>query len=323
MMVLGLSLNLYAEGVPVDSAQAVSASLSVAPPAPPAPPTTTPKATRPNIAVIPFVGDKNMTPEQLNFITGKFSGELLATKAFTLLDRGKMDFILKEQGFQQSGACNSSECQVQMGQLLGVDNIVAGNIVKFGPEYAFRIDYIDVASGQIVQTVEVSKEGDLYQVYKFICSQGAQKLVNAVFGGAPVIEEPVATPAVVAPVTLPPETFASSLATPSQTAALAAAEPKVAPVPKVQKTSMSLKRKIAIALWGSALLGAGGGYYFDSKAVGYAKDYDLAFDAGNQKETEAAWDNLELAKTGRLAGKGVSIGAFVVGAILWFLPEGK
>ena len=66
----------------------------------------------------PFVGDKSVTAEQLNFITGKFAGELMNTQVFHMLDRGQMDYILKEQGFQQTGTCNSSECQVQMGQLL-------------------------------------------------------------------------------------------------------------------------------------------------------------------------------------------------------------
>ena len=134
------------------------------------------------IAVLPFVGDQSVTPEQLNFITGKFAGELISTGAFTVLDRGKMDFILKEQGFQQTGVCNSSECKVQIGQLLGVDFLVAGNMVKFGPEYAFRLEYIDVSTGQLVKSVDISRKGDLYEVYKEICHEGAMKLAQNVQG---------------------------------------------------------------------------------------------------------------------------------------------
>ena len=42
--------------------------------------------------------------------------------------------MLKEQGFQQSG-CVSSECAVEAGKLLGVDQIVTGSIGKIGSYY--------------------------------------------------------------------------------------------------------------------------------------------------------------------------------------------
>jgi TolB-like protein len=243
---LGLVVNLFA--------QTPSLSPSIVPP-----------AKRLNIAVIPFVGDSNVTPEQLSFITGKFAAELLKTGAFTVLDRGKMDFLLREQGFQQSGACNSSECKVQMGQLLGVDNIVAGNIVKFGPEYAFHIEFIDVTSGQIVNTVEISKSGDLFQVYKSICSQGANKLVEAVLG----ITLPGASPDIAE--TIPESTklfrsngepeFSSSVAPAATQAKLAVATP----APSVSKP-WAWQTVVGSIGAGVSLLSFGSGAFFNEQA---------------------------------------------------------
>ena len=77
-------------------------------------------AAKPSIAVLTFKGDNIVTPEQLAFITTKFASELISSGAFTVLDRNRMDAILAEQGFQQSGTCNSTDCNVQVGQLLGV-----------------------------------------------------------------------------------------------------------------------------------------------------------------------------------------------------------
>lgn len=249
---------------------------------------------QPNIAVIPFVGDESVTSQQLNFLTGKFAGELIATKAFRVLDRGKMDYILKEQGFQQSGACNSSECQVQMGQLLGVDFIVSGNLVRFGSKYAFRADYIEVSSGQVVQTVEQSESGDLEDVYGALCKGAAIQLAQS-FAGEPSPQE--------AQSPIPSDAIPKS--------------------PSSTQHSLSLKRKIALALWGTSLVGAGGGVFFNSKVDAYSDDYNSAKNRNIYAETKDAYNNVNEAKTNRTISYGVSIGTFLIGAVLWFLPEGK
>ena len=44
-----------------------------------------------------------------------------------MMERGLMDEILTEQGFQQTG-CASDECIVEMGKLVGVKQIIGGSI---------------------------------------------------------------------------------------------------------------------------------------------------------------------------------------------------
>jgi len=249
----------------------------------------------PNIAVIPFVGDKTVSAEQLNFITGKFATELMATKAFRILDRGKMEYILKEQGFQQSGACNNSECQLQMGQLLGVDFIVAGNLVRFGSKYAFRADYIEIGSGQVAFSVEEEESGDLEDVYATLCKGAAHKLAQEQH-----------TKSVPLDLSAPKVTTEGT---------------NTAPLPA--HASLTMKRKIALALWGTTLLGAGSGFYFDRKGTDYADQYDAAKSAGDRSAADDAFANIHSTKTRRDVSYGVSISSFVIGAVLWFWPEGK
>jgi TolB-like protein len=279
--------------------------------------------TLPNIAVIPFAGDENVTPQQLNFLSGKFAGELIATNAFRVLDRGKMEFILKEQGFQQTGACNSSECQVQMGQLLGVDNIVAGNLVRFGRKYAFRADYIDVGSGQVLFTAEVSESGELEDVYELLC-QGAAKNLAKKFRSTQVR----ATPKPVAPVvTAPAEPEPAPEPTPVIPAEAEIQDPAqevpADALPTIPSKPISFKRKVALALWGGSLLGAGGGYYFDGQGVKYLTDFNAAKSAGNRTDLRDAAGNVDDSKTYRSASLGLSVGTALIGLVLWFLPEGK
>lgn len=258
----------------------------------------------PNVAVSPFAGDKTVSIEQLSFITGKFAAELMATKAFRVLDRGKMDYILKEQGFQQTGACNSSECQVQMGQLLGMDAIISGNMVRFGRKYAFRVDYIDVGSGQVLYSVEQNESGELEDVYEALCRGAARKLAQELQGTAtpmqPTAPALVSTPVQIAPV----------LDTPK-------------PIAQAAHSPLSLKRKIALGLWGSALLGAGSGIYFNSKGLSSQKEYDAARIASLRVDSKSAYEDIQTATTRRNVSYGFSMGTFILGAVLWFWPEGK
>lgn len=255
----------------------------------------------PSVAVVEFSGDQTVSSDQLKFMTGKFVSELIQTQRFTVLDRGKMDYILREQGFQQSGACNTSECKVQMGQLLGMDYLISGSLVRFGREYGFRLEYVNVGSGQIEQTVELSQKGELEEVYKALCHEGANKLSMAVHHEA--------IPQGTIDLRVPPDTSSNQIS------------PNTLPV--VTAPSLSWKRKIALGMWGGALAGSGSGYYFNGKAESYADDYDVAYVDRSRTRTTAAYKQIENAKTGRSVSYGAAIGSFVLGAALWFFPEGK
>lgn len=242
-----------------------------------------------NVAIMPFSGDNTVSPDQLEFISSKFSGELIATNAFKVLDRGKMDFILQEQGFQQSGACNSSECKVQMGQLLGVDNLVAAKLVRFGGTYALHLEFIDVGTGEISKTVDVEEKGELEDVYKSLCSNAAQSLRISLQDNGSLNLNQVSSDA----------------------------------IPKMKSKPFSIKQKVALGLWSISLVGAGVGVYSNLKGDQYSEDYDDAIKAEDSHDTKVAYDNTHSAETARNTSYGVSIGSAVIGAILWFWPEGK
>ena len=58
-------------------------------------------------------------------LTERLRSELVGTQRFTILERGKMDKIINEMGFQLSGY-TSSECIVEAGQILGVQLMAGG-----------------------------------------------------------------------------------------------------------------------------------------------------------------------------------------------------
>ncbi len=106
-----------------------------------------------NVAVMNFDA-LGMAPAEAAALTERFRSELFLTKAYTVLERDRMEEILTEQGFQQTG-CTSNECMVAIGQLLNVRQIFAGSVSQFGNLYTVMIRLVDIESGKIVDSYDL------------------------------------------------------------------------------------------------------------------------------------------------------------------------
>ncbi|MBL8027285.1 MAG: hypothetical protein JNL74_12775 [Fibrobacteres bacterium] len=149
-----------------------------------------------NIAVLDLDAD-GVTASEAKTLTNKLRGELINTGQFTVIERGEMDNILKEQGFQSTG-CTSQECAVEMGQLLGVEKMIAGGIGKVGNIYLISLRIIDVRKGTILKNVDEEVEGDIAAVLRTGLYNSARKIagLNAdkSYNATPVVPEPSITP---------------------------------------------------------------------------------------------------------------------------------
>jgi len=85
-------------------------------------------------------------------LSNRLRSELFRTGSYTVLERSKMNEILKEQGFQGSG-CTNTECAVEVGQLIGVEKIIVGSIDKVGDVFTVNIRLIAVATGKIEKDI--------------------------------------------------------------------------------------------------------------------------------------------------------------------------
>ncbi|HSQ41124.1 MAG TPA: CsgG/HfaB family protein [Fibrobacteraceae bacterium] len=130
---------------------------------------------KPNVAILEFTGSyKVFSREEIQSITNRFETELMKTDSFVVLERRNMDAILQEQGFQQTGACNSAECQVQVGQLLGVDRILTGEVSKVGDIISLNIKMVDVEKGNNLLSHVIDIKGELQDVLRGGCYEMAQ-----------------------------------------------------------------------------------------------------------------------------------------------------
>ena len=124
------------------------------------------QGTRMNVALSNF-DSRGLTLDETLIITDRVRSELIRSGDYLVMERSKMDLILKEQSFQESGVCNSSECQVEMGQLLGIDQIITGEVGKFGGMYTLSARMMEVQTGQIIKSITVDHEGKIEGLLKF------------------------------------------------------------------------------------------------------------------------------------------------------------
>lgn len=82
-------------------------------------------------------------------ITNRLRFYLGEQAIFQVIERQKMDEMIDEVGFQLSGACDTDECVVQVGKILGARKMVAGSVSKVGTIYSLQIRLVDIETSTI------------------------------------------------------------------------------------------------------------------------------------------------------------------------------
>ena len=105
-------------------------------------------------------GEARAITDRLRYYLGRQEG------IFSPIERNQMNYILEEVGFQISGACNTDECAIQVGKILGARKMVAGSVSIVGNIYSLQIRLIDIESANIDLEVfsDVNNIGEVLQV---------------------------------------------------------------------------------------------------------------------------------------------------------------
>ncbi|MDP2842349.1 MAG: PEGA domain-containing protein [Acetobacterium sp.] len=101
------------------------------------------------ISVMDINATSGLSTKELALLTDKLLNSLVEYRVYEVVERSKRDEILKEQGFQMTGACSEASCLVEIGQLLGAQKMIGGTIGKLGNVYAVELRMIDIQTGGI------------------------------------------------------------------------------------------------------------------------------------------------------------------------------
>jgi len=126
------------------------------------------------IAVLEFEG-KGVSQSETSTLTDRLRDEILKKGVYNVLERGLMDDVLKEQGFQQSG-CVTSECAVEVGNMLGVQQMIGGSIGKVGNMYTVSARIIDVGTGEVLKSANYDLIGGIEELLMNGMNQVASEL---------------------------------------------------------------------------------------------------------------------------------------------------
>ncbi|MBN1577964.1 MAG: cell wall synthesis protein CwsA [Chitinispirillaceae bacterium] len=126
-----------------------------------------------------------LTESEALTLSDVLRSRLMETKKFKVMERSEMEMILKEQSFQQGGACNEEACMVEMGQLLGIEQLLAGSIGKVGKAFSINVRIISVQSGEIIYSVSHNYTGPIESLLTSEINVVAKKIA-----GIPLAIEP-------------------------------------------------------------------------------------------------------------------------------------
>jgi basic membrane protein A and related proteins len=141
----------------------------------------------PKVAVLDITAQKDIDQSVVAPVTETIMGEIVASKAYTVLDRAYIDQVLKEKEFQLSGAVSDQQV-VQAGQYLGADYVVAGKALLVSGAYFLVAKMIDVKTGAITTQSSEQAEG------KALVLLGMAKRVGAALAGGGSAPAQAATP---------------------------------------------------------------------------------------------------------------------------------
>jgi hypothetical protein len=133
-------------------------------------------------AAILDLDSKGISDAEGAALSNRLRDEMFQTGAFDMMERNKMQDILQEQGFQQSGACNTNACAVEVGQLIGVQKMIAGSLGKVGKTYSVVLRMVDVGTGRMEQSVTEDYNGEIDKLLTVVMRSIALKMAAAAQG---------------------------------------------------------------------------------------------------------------------------------------------
>ena len=116
------------------------------------------------VSILDFTGE-DVSDKLLRACYQKLETSLIESNQYTVIAKNQRDEILKEMKFQNSGVCDE-ECAVEIGQLVGAEYLMLGDIIGFADLYQINIKIVNIEKGDVVEKVTEEIEGKLPQLLK-------------------------------------------------------------------------------------------------------------------------------------------------------------
>ena len=129
------------------------------------------------IAVFDFENN-GLKEYEVRQLATRLESELVKIGGFKVVERTKIDEILKEQKFQMSGCIE--ECLIDVGNMLGANQIVLGSVAQMGGLFTISVKLVDAESGELIQSSDFDADLGLSQLLKQGLKEIAYDLTSTV-----------------------------------------------------------------------------------------------------------------------------------------------
>ena len=127
------------------------------------------------VAVFDF-SNNGLSNNEVLTLTDRLRTELVRVSDNKIVERSKIDDILKEQKFQMSSCVD--ECLIELGKMLGANSVVIGSIGKVGNVYTISARVVNAESGEILQAISYDSDYDIGNLLKYGMKECAYRLMN-------------------------------------------------------------------------------------------------------------------------------------------------
>ena len=115
------------------------------------------------IAIFDFQNN-GLEPHEVRQLSKRLESELVKLRNFDVVERARIDEILKEQKLQTSGCTET--CLLDVGKILGATQIVYGSIGKIGNLYTISAKLVDAETGKLIRSSDYDADYGLTQLLK-------------------------------------------------------------------------------------------------------------------------------------------------------------
>lgn len=136
-------------------------------------------------AVLSFDAKGGVSADEVSLLSDRFTIELDKWGVYKLVNRSKMNEILKLQNFSRQNNCNATECAIEAGQMLGTQYMIYGSLGKVGKLYTLNTYLINVEKGDTVGSATTDVTGGIEDMLTQGMGQNVQSLLGAATKSSP------------------------------------------------------------------------------------------------------------------------------------------
>ena len=114
------------------------------------------------VSILDFTGE-DVKDKVLKACFQQLETSLIESNRFTVIEKNQREEILKEQKFQSSGNCDEA-CAVEIGQLVGAEYLMLGEIIAFADLYQINIKIVNIEKGDVEEKVTDRIQGGMAQL---------------------------------------------------------------------------------------------------------------------------------------------------------------